>query len=154
MAHAESIELQECGDADGEFIRSLTRENFFEVMSRTVGWDEHRHLSEPVDPASYQLVYRGTERIGFLRERLEKDCLYLVTIQLLSHERGNGVGTYLLSLVEEHARGAEKACVRLRVFRENRASALYRRLGYTVVASDDHSLLMEKAVDRPTSSAP
>ena len=143
-----AIELKPCDvGADGPFIRDLTRSNFFDVMSRTEGWNEERHQQQPSPPESYQVVYRHGERIGFLSLRDDPGFLYLVTIQLSPDARGHGVGTTLMYYVEHCARDRECGRVRLRVFKDNRrAMALYDRLGYVVVESDQFSHLMEKQV--------
>ena len=141
------IELRPCDvEDDGPFIRDLTRANFFEVVSRTEGWNEERHQQQPSPPESYQVVYRQGERIGFLSVRDDAGSLYVVTIQLSPEARGGGVGTILMRYVEDCARTRACASVRLRVFKDNRAKALYDRLGYVVVESDKFSHVMEKQV--------
>ena len=141
------IELRPCDpEVDGDYVRDLTRVNFYEVMARTVGWDEERHQRQPHPPESYQMVYEGGRRIGFLSTRLEKGALYLVTIQLEPAARGRGLGTALMDHVESAARERGRASDQLRVFKENRARQLYDRLGYKVIESDAHSDVMEKSL--------
>jgi len=48
----------------GSFIRSLTRDNFYLTISRTIGWDEELHQQEP-RPERYTMVYRNHDLIGF-----------------------------------------------------------------------------------------
>ena len=135
------IELVPCDAArDGAFIRDLTRENFFELMRAT--WREDRHQREPTNPERYTMVRRDGETIGFFAVRRDDDCLYLQTIQLVGAARGAGLGSQRMQHIHGLAAGAP--CVRLRVLRGNPgAKRLYERLGYEVVAEDDHAFVLE-----------
>jgi ribosomal protein S18 acetylase RimI-like enzyme len=48
--------------------------------------------------------------------------------------------------IENMARDTGHRTIRLRVFHANRAAALYRRLGYVVESSDEHSAMMSKTL--------
>ena len=148
-----TFELRPCDpEHDGAFVRNLTKANFFEEMSGTVGWDEARHLQQPSSPQSYQMVYREGQRVGFFAVRAEDDALYLKTIQLTQESRGSGLGTAVMKHVESIAVNEGHDLVRLRVFKSNPATRLYESLGYVVSASDEFSCLMEKSL--PSSEGP
>jgi len=143
-----SIELCPCDvDRDGRFIRTLTAANFFKLLRTTYGWNEDHHRQEPAQPEQYTMIRRGGDNIGFITLRDQTDCLYLRSIQLVPEARGVGVGTSLMQHVENVARALGHRTIRLRVFHKNRAVSLYRRLGYTVESSDEHSAGLQKAVD-------
>ena len=92
-----SVELHPCDtDFDGPFIRDLTKSNFYDIMKRTVGWNEERHQQGPKQPEYYQMVYRQGQRIGFLNLRDERQFVYVATIQLVPEVRGMGIGTLLM----------------------------------------------------------
>lgn len=132
-------------EVHGSFIRTLTRENFYDMMSRTIGWNESIHQQEPRFPERYKMVQTSSETIGFFSTRSTDDYLYLETIQLLAAWRGRGYGTALLQHIEKVALSKGFSKIRLRVFEENRAQSLYQRVGYIPLLVDEYSLmLMEK----------
>lgn len=141
------VELRPCdAGLDGEFIRSQSRANFFDIISCTLGWDEEVHMREPDDPLTYRMVYAAGRRVGFLRLREDPDCLYLSTVQLLPAFRGQGIGTLLLGYVESVARSSDAPCVRLHVFETNPARSLYERLGYALARRTEFGQVLEKTV--------
>lgn len=145
MAGDAPFELSPCDPArDGHFIRELTRENFFDLFERTIGWDESKIQEQPADPSSYRMVHRHGERVGFFALRNEPPYRYLVTIQLVPAVRGDGLGTALMHHIEREAAADGCAGVRLRVFDENRARGLYDRLGYHPIANDAWSHTLQK----------
>ncbi len=128
------------------FIRSLTRENFYDIVSRTIGWDEERQQQEPRFPERYKMVQKRDEMIGFFCVREEPDYLYLQTIQLIASFRNQGYGTALLQHIENTAKLKKLVRIRLRVFKEIPAQRLYQRLSYTPIEEDEHLILMEKTL--------
>jgi ribosomal protein S18 acetylase RimI-like enzyme len=142
-----SVELWPCDRTrDGPFIRALTQANFYIPLKTTYGWNEERHRLEPTQPQEYAMVRRGPATIGFIALRDEPTCLYLSSIQLVPEVRGAGIGTSLMRHVENVAKATGHRTIRLRVFHSNRAVSLYRRLGYVVESSDEHSAIMRKTV--------
>ena len=142
-----SLKLIPCApEINGAFIRSLTKENFFEIISRTLGWDQSLHEQEPRFPERYTMVQREGETIGFFCIREAVDHLYLNTIQLLPACRNHGYGTLLLEHIEQIAKSKTLPKIRLSVFQENPARFLYQRLGYKALEVDvsRELILMEK----------
>ncbi|MDV2990447.1 MAG: hypothetical protein N4J56_000101 [Chroococcidiopsis sp. SAG 2025] len=128
----------------GEFVRSLTRENFYDIISRTIGWNEELDRQEPRFPERYSMVQSQGGIVGFFCIRDARDHLYLHTIQLISSYRNKGYGTLLLQQIEEIARSKNLLRIRLSVFKENTVQKLYRRLGYQLIDEDEYFIRMEK----------
>jgi ribosomal protein S18 acetylase RimI-like enzyme len=130
----------------GEFVRSLTRENFYDIISRTIGWNEELYQQEPRFPERYSMVQLQRKIIGFFCIRVAEDHLYLHTIQIIFSYRNKGYGTLLLQQIEEIARTKNLLRIRLSVFKENPAQRLYCRLGYQMLEEDEHLIRMEKVL--------
>lgn len=130
----------------GSFIQALTRENFYDIISRTIGWNEELYQQEPRFPERYTMVQRNNEIIGFFCIREEANYLYIHTIQLVSSDRGKGIGTALLQYIEGIARSNNLGHIYLSVFKENPAQLLYRKLGYTPIENDEYFIRMEKVL--------
>lgn len=83
----------ECCDEkrDGQFIRELTKENFYDSLSKTIGWNENRYVEEPKFPERYSMLFNDNNCIGFLSLREQPNCLYIETLQLTQKYRGRGI---------------------------------------------------------------
>lgn len=132
--------------SDGAFIRQLTKENFYDYLSQTIGWNENRHCQEPKFPERYLMLFKENERIGFLSLREQPNYLYLETLQLIQQYRGCGIGTALMKFVEEIAINKAKNKIQLRVFKDNPAQSLYHRIGFKIVEDEGWCFLMEKVL--------
>jgi ribosomal protein S18 acetylase RimI-like enzyme len=144
---AVSLTVVPCNpDVHGSFIRALTRENFYDIISRTIGWNDELYQQEPRFPERYTMVQRNGEMIGFFCIREEADYLYIHTIQLVPPHRGKGIGTALLQYIEGIARSQNLRSIYLRVFKENPAQLLYRKLGYTPIENDEYFIRMERVL--------
>ncbi len=96
------------------------------------------------DSTTYVIEIDG-ERAGRLRVVRTSDALDIAGIQLLPAHQGHGIGTYLIEqlLVEAHDAGKPG---RVRAGPDNlRALALYRRLGFTEVGTEDGEVVLESA---------
>jgi len=133
-------------EVHGALIRELTKENFYDLMSRTIGWDQELHQQEPRFPERYRMVTLDDEIIGFFAVGWRADYLYLHTIQLISPFRGKGYGTALLHYLENCARPKGLKFLRLSVFEGNPAQRLYQRLGYYPIEAPGERglILMQK----------
>lgn len=144
---AVSLAVVPCNPAvHGSFIQALTRENFYDIISRTIGWNEELYQQEPRFPERYTMVQRNNETIGFFCIREEANYLYIHTIQLVSSVRGKGIGTALLQYIEGIARSKNLGHIYLSVFKENPAQSLYRKIGYTPIENDEYFIRMEKVL--------
>jgi GNAT superfamily N-acetyltransferase len=143
-----SISIKSCDrELDGKFIRELTKENFYDYLKKTIGWNENRHREEPKFPERYLMLFDENEdRIGFLSLREQPNCLYLETLQLIEQYRGRGLGTASIKFVENIAIKKAKNKIQLRVFKDNPARALYHRIGYKIVEDEGWCFLMEKVL--------
>lgn len=142
------ISLKPCKkERDGQFIRELTRENFYDYLSKTIGWDEDRHRKEPRFPERYLMLFSQGNCIGFLSLREQPQCLYLETLQLLQQYRGHGIGTELMKFIEQVARRKAKDKIQFRVFKDNPSQSLYHRIGFKVIEDQGWCFLMQKVLE-------
>jgi GNAT superfamily N-acetyltransferase len=131
---------------DLAFARELTRVNMREYYALYgLIWQPEAFDAEWSLRESYR-VYKGDRGIGFLGFTVERDYLYVRDIQLIEAYRGEGVGAWIMGWVRRVAK--ERGCesVRLKVFKNNPATALYRRLGYMSVGEEAALLWMEQIV--------
>jgi ribosomal protein S18 acetylase RimI-like enzyme len=93
------------------------------------------HYRRHYPDASFEVIEVDGEPAGRLYvDRLDEE-IRIIDIALLPRFRGRGIGAALLRELIDEAAGAGKR-LSIHVERENRARALYERLGFTVVADD------------------
>lgn len=142
-----SLHLSQATIEDLPFARELTRVNMrayyaqYGLIWQPTAFDAEWPLRE-----SY-LIRRERCLVGFLGVTVEKNYLYVRDIQLIEAYRGEGVGAWAMARIAQMAadRGCER--IRLKVFKSNPATALYRRLGYANVGEEAALLWMERLVD-------
>ena len=142
------ISIKSCNkERDGQFIRELTKENFYDYFSKTISWSENRHREEPKFPERYLMLFNEDDCIGFLSLREQPNCLYLETLQLIQQYRGHEIGTALMRFVEDIAKKKAKNTIQLRVFKGNPAQSLYHRIGFKIVEDEGWCYFMEKVLE-------
>jgi ribosomal protein S18 acetylase RimI-like enzyme len=138
--------LRPCTGDDEAFARSVHREAYFDVVTRQFGeWDDERQrgfFEAKWDPASYRLIVVDGADAGVLRYSREAGHIYLDEIQLLPMAQGSGVGSAVIRDLQEQAQHAGLP-LRLQVLKQNRARALYERLGFYVTGESEQHVQME-----------
>jgi len=141
------LRLQPATLEDLSFARELTRVNMRDYHVRYgLVWLPEAFDAEWPLRESFR-VHKDGRLIGFLGFTVEDSYLYLRDVQLIEAYRGEGVGAWIMALIQRTA--SERGCqsVRLKVFKTNPAANLYRSLGYTCVGEEAALLWMEQRVD-------
>jgi len=100
-------------------------------------------------PANQQIVRVEAHDVGVIAVTRRPSELFLDNIQIVPDYQGQGLGTALISDLQDHAR-AEGVPLALRVILSNRARLLYERLGFVITGqSDTHYYLRWSADSHP-----
>ena len=83
---------------------------------------------------------------GFVSLSRDAKALYIRELQISEAFRGQGAGSWAIDQVLAKARAERKPALRLTVFKNNPAQALYRRKGLEVVGEDECFLRMQRDV--------
>ena len=133
-------------ESDKPFVWEANRQAYQDVVVRQFGqWDEdlqERDFNEKWERADFEVVELAGERVGAIWTTDEGEYLRLREVFLLPEYQGRGIGTQLVKQELARARHQHKP-LRLRVLRENRARALYERLGFAVSSEAETTLWME-----------
>lgn len=120
---------------DREFVFRVRRATLRYAVEATWGWDEalqRRLADERFRPEETIILLDGEQRIGFVKVRREPDTIYLASLYLLPPWQSRGRGTAIVEDLKRRA-AEEGVPVRLQVLRANeRARALYERLGFEI----------------------
>lgn len=135
MSLQSAVPSRPASEDDRKFVGDVRVATLRYAVEATWGWDEalQRRLSdERFRAAETEILLEGDTRIGFVKVRREPDALYLASIYLLPPWQSRGLGSAIVRDLQRRA-AREGVPLRLQVLRANeRARALYRRLGFAI----------------------
>lgn len=133
------------GDLD--FARDLTCRNMLRYyIEHDLLWQD-----EAFDVAwagrENRVIVQGDGRVGFISLSRDARALYIRELQIAEAFRGRGAGFWAIDQVFAMAGKERRPALRLTVFENNPARALYERKGLQVVGTDECFLRMQREVD-------
>ncbi|QIF02716.1 N-acetyltransferase [Roseimicrobium sp. ORNL1] len=142
-----TLKLRRATVEDFPFAKAVHHSSYREwVVDQFGAWDEglqDRYFQESWDRWPYDIIEIDGRPVGFSAVEHAHDATHLREFALHGEFQGRGIGAaYLGSLVNEFHRPQKP--VRLRVFKANqRAIALYRRIGFAETGTTDLQVLFE-----------
>ncbi|POA17752.1 GNAT family N-acetyltransferase [Pseudomonas sp. FW300-N1A1] len=94
------------------------------------------------------LICQDSAVLGFVSLSRDSKALYIRELHVVEASRGQGIGTWALGQVFSRACQESHPALRLTVFEDNPAQALYLRLGLQQVGRDACFLRMERRCAR------
>jgi len=91
--------------------------------------------------ASHCIILSDDKYVGRLLTENLPEHHHLIDISILPSFQGNGLGTYLITQLQQKAKEENKPVI-LQVFQTNPARDLYERLGFQVMSADEIYLKM------------
>jgi ribosomal protein S18 acetylase RimI-like enzyme len=114
-------------------------------VQRIWGWDRHfqrRRFRERYALADFRVIERAGRFAGALHVERSAERIYLALIYVLPELQGRGIGGRLVRELIQEGRSTATP-VALTVIDGNPARGLYERLGFKVIARDNHSSRMQ-----------
>ena len=140
------ISLRKASATDAEFLLSLAREAYREVLTRQfTGWDESVHghrFSEKIAAFPFQIAELDGEPVAAFSSSVHSDHVRVNELVVLPAFQNRGLGSQLLVRVLDSARSIGLP-VRLYTFRLNRAAQFYLRHGFIVAGRRGEFIDME-----------
>ena len=131
-------------DLDELFV--IHRAALGEYVAATWGWDDTWQVAffrEHFRPEVRSVIAVVDRLIGFLDVAERDECVWLENIEIGPEYQGKGIGTAIIQALMSRAR-ATGAPLKLQVLKVNeRAEALYGRLGFRGASETSTHLLME-----------
>lgn len=148
MSH--DLRVRPAVSGDREFLFAVRRATLRTYVDQTSGWEEaeQRAIADrEFAELPYAVVEEEGRPVGYVCVRHEREWDFVEEIALLPEAQGRGIGTQLLRDVLRAAqrRGVP---VRLSVFVSNPAQALYARLGFEVVRTEEPRMTMQWRLGR------
>ncbi|MHC8293699.1 GNAT family N-acetyltransferase [Pseudomonas sp. LB3P58] len=141
------FELRPATSRDLDFARELTRNNMLRYYIQhdllwqdegfDVGWAGRKNW----------LIVSGSTVLGFFSLSRDAQALYVRELHVLEAFRGQGAGSWAIDQVFAMACQERRPALRLTVFENNPAQALYERKGLKVVGTDECFLRMQRDIN-------
>jgi ribosomal protein S18 acetylase RimI-like enzyme len=131
--------------SDFSFARTLYMASMKPLLTALDAWDDARAyatFSEYFKQDEVRIITVNGADIGWIQVSEANGEIHLDQLHLVEPFRDQGIGTRLIEQTMEKARQQNKP-VRLSFVRGNRAVALYERLGFRIVGSDETKIHMQ-----------
>ncbi|MFL6531887.1 MAG: GNAT family N-acetyltransferase [Pseudomonas sp.] len=136
--------LAEVGDID--FARQLTCRNMLPYYLRhDLLWQDEAFDLAWVIRQNW-IIHRDDQALGFVSLSRDARALYIRELQIDQAFRRQGAGTWAIGQVWAMVALEHRPALRLTVFKDNPARALYERMGLVVVGEDECFLRMQRDV--------
>ena len=141
------FELRPATSQDLDFARELTCKTMLSYyIQHDLLWQD-----EAFDVAwagrENWLIVRDDVRLGYVSLSRDARALYIRELHVLEAFRGQGAGSWAIDQVLAMACKERRPALRLTVFENNPAKALYERKGLAVVGEDECFLRMQRDID-------
>ena len=135
---------------DREFLFEVRRAALRAYVEQTSGWDDAEQrvtAGKEIADLPYAVVEESGRPVGYVCVIHKNECDFIEELALLPEAQGRGIGTQLIRDILRAAQQRRGAPVRLSVFVNNPAKALYARLGFEIVQVEDPRMLMQWTPD-------
>ena len=124
------LALRSASEDELEFCEALHRSNMSVYLAaRDTLWEPALFLASWAEFENLMIVADG-HTAGLLRLVADNDALEIRDLQVIPARQGQGIGSWAVQQAKLLAADRGLGLVRLRVFEENPAMALYSRLGF------------------------
>jgi ribosomal protein S18 acetylase RimI-like enzyme len=131
---------------DFVFARAVHHAAYRDVVERQFGgWDEDQQdafFSQDWQLELAEIVLADGQRCGYRIVEERSTDIHLRELVVQPDCQSLGIGRFLLTKLQQRA-GARQVPVRLGTLLQNRAIALYERLGFRIIDRTDTHILME-----------
>ncbi|KPN90938.1 GNAT family N-acetyltransferase [Pseudomonas nunensis] len=143
------FELRQATALDLDFARGLTCQNMLRYyIQYDLLW-----LDEAFDVAwagrENWLIMKSDVPVGYCSLSRDARALYIRELHVTEAFQRQGAGSWAIDQVLAMARAERRPALRLTVFKNNPAQALYRRMGLEVVGEDECFLRMQRETATP-----
>ena len=141
------FELRPATSQDLDFARELTCKTMLRYyIQHDLLWQDEAFDVAWAGRENWVIV-RDDVRLGYVSLSRDARALYIRELHVLEAFRGQGAGSWAIDQVLAMACKERRPALRLTVFENNPAKALYERKGLAVVGKDECFLRMQRDID-------
>ncbi|WP_024616653.1 GNAT family N-acetyltransferase [Pseudomonas kilonensis] len=139
-----SFEWRAATAGDIDFARQLTCDNMLAYyLKHDLLWQDEAFDLAWIIRQNW-IITREGQALGFVSLSRDARALYIRELQIDASFRGQGAGTWAIGQVWDLVGLERRPALRLTVFKDNPARALYERMGLHVVGEDECFLRMQR----------
>ncbi len=140
----QTIELRPATPEDFDFAWGLYRDLMKPLAEQLMEWKEERQkvvVERDVVSGQALIIVAGGREVGWLHVREEANEIELRQLYIVPAQQNRGIGTEIMERLMGEARRESKPLT-LQVMKNNRAYALYKRLGFIPTGESKYKLQM------------
>jgi ribosomal protein S18 acetylase RimI-like enzyme len=142
-----AFELRLATAQDLDFARDLTCKTMLRYyIQHDLLWQDEAFDVAWAGRESW-LIVRDDVRLGYFSLSRDARALYIRELHVLEAFQGQGAGSWAIDQVLAMVSKERRPALRLTVFENNPAKALYERKGLKVVGADECFLRMQRDID-------
>jgi ribosomal protein S18 acetylase RimI-like enzyme len=136
------VKLRPAAQTDLPFLDNLRHTVLYSVVTNHHEWDDAKQMARVrAHFDSAQIIMIDDNPIGLWKTYRDDDHLHLSQIQILPEYQGRGIGTQLISGLQEDSKRIGLP-ITLHVYRSNPAVRLYLRRGFHISTENREMLTM------------
>lgn len=141
-----NVEIRAAEEGDARALFEIYRANMRMPAINLLGeWNNNREwaaFEKGFLPAANHLVVAGEHLLGYFQLQRAVDHFALFTLQITPPMQGHGLGSQVLSQIQELAR-TEAIPIQLEVLKETPAAGWFAKRGFEPVSQQQKTLLMK-----------
>ncbi len=130
---------------DYNYCYKLFKRDMYQVIEKYWGWKKGKFRNNFI-LSQVKILEYNNKRFGFYQISIENGDYYIKEIHISNNLKRKGIGSKLLSIIQDEAKQKGHKKILLQVFKDNPAKRLYKRQGYKVKKDKGPSVLMEKRI--------
>ncbi|TJZ94362.1 GNAT family N-acetyltransferase [Actinacidiphila oryziradicis] len=150
-----AIGLRPATTADSEYCFQLHRAAMGAYITQIWGWDEHVQRdfhTGAFSPGRWQIITADGSEVGMLHVEHRPTEIYLARIELHPDHQERGIGSHLMRTLLHQARQQDRDLTLDVLVVNQRAQALYRRLGlHEVTRHGENDIKIRMSTKQPLS---
>lgn len=149
-----TLSLRPADDQDRALCEALNRRNMTAYLAaRAIPWDSARFLASWAEFENLMIMAEN-QVVGMLRLVPQQDAMGLRDLQVAPEHQRKGLGSWAVQQAQSIAASRGFRRLKLRVYQENPASALYDRLGFKAQSVDGGTVHMTYELPPGSASRP
>lgn len=140
----QTVRLRPSIPEDLDFAWGLYRDLMKPLAEELMAWSEERQMDvvkREIIAGQASIIVAGEREVGWMHVREEANEIELCQLYIAPAEQNRGIGTEIINRLIDQARLNSKPLT-LEVMKNNRACALYQRLGFVLTGRSKLKLQM------------
>jgi len=140
------FKIRPCKNNDYRFCYNIAKRNMKPYLDKYWGGWIPKNFRNHFKDSNVRIIQRLNKRIGYMDFEFKEDFLYINNIQISTTYRNKGLGSALINLLGNEAKKENIKKIRLKVFKDNPAIGLYKRIGFKKIKDDKSAVILEKHI--------